>query len=129
MRLIASLNVNGNERGIWGDTFCIWWLVKWLKISIVVWSLTRKTRYLYFNKDSNIDPYCILFHDANPVCVHYEPLLYKKLSACNFEETNNYLSQICKNLECHWNSIMHRMHSHGLKRAIPNTSSCGIVCL
>jgi hypothetical protein len=125
MRLSASPNLNINNRGLWGDTFCIRWLAKWLNIPVAVWSLTRKTRYLYFNKDANIDPYCILFHDANPVCGHYEPLLYKKLSACNFEEANNYLSQICKNLECHWNSIMHRMHSHGLKRAIPNTSSCG----
>jgi exonuclease III len=125
MRLSASPNLNINKRGLWGDTFCIRWLAKWLNIPVAVWSLTRKTRYLYFNKDANIDPYCILFHDANPVCGHYEPLLYKKLSTCNFEETNNYLSQMCKNLECHWNSIMHRMHSHGLRRAITNTSSCG----
>jgi hypothetical protein len=125
MRLSASPNVNINERGLWGDTFCIRWLAKWLNIPVAIWSLTRKTRYLYFNRDAAIDPYCILFHDANPVSGHYEPLLYKKLSTCNFEETNTYLSQMCENLECHWNSIMHRMHTHGLRRAITNTSSCG----
>jgi hypothetical protein len=87
--------------------------------------MTRRTRYLYFNKDAAIDPYCILFHDANPACGHYEPLLYKKLSTCNLEEPNAYLSLMCKNLECHWNSMMHKMLTHGLRRAITNTSSCG----
>jgi hypothetical protein len=125
MRLSSSPNLNINERELWGDTFFIQWLAKWFNIPIAVWSLTRKTRYLYFNKDANIDLYCILFHDANLVSGHYEPFIYKKLSMCNFEETNNYLSQICKNLEFHWNSIMHRMHTHGLRREITNTSSCG----
>jgi hypothetical protein len=80
MRLAASSNVNENERGLWGDAFCIRWLARWLNISITVWSLTRKTRYLHFNRNANGDPCCILLHDANLVSGHCEPLLYKKPS-------------------------------------------------
>jgi hypothetical protein len=75
--LSASSNVNENERGLWGDTFCIRWLEKWLNISIAVWSLMRKTKYFHFNINANADPYCILFHDANPVSGHYEPFFTK----------------------------------------------------
>jgi hypothetical protein len=71
MWLSASSNVNENERGLWGDTFFIRWLEKWLNISIVVWSLTRKTKYFHFNRNANADPNCILFHDANPISGHY----------------------------------------------------------
>jgi hypothetical protein len=123
--LSASSNVNENERGLWGDTFCIRWLEKWLNISIAVWSLMRKTKYLHFNKNANADPYCILFHDANPVSGHYEPLLYKKLARCNLEQPNTYLSPMCKNLEYYWKCNMDKMHSYGLSKAIPVVSSCG----
>jgi hypothetical protein len=99
MRLSASPILPAHERGLWGDTFCIRWLSKWLNISIGIWSLTRKTRYLLFNKTASDNPYCILFHDANVVSGHYEPLLYKKLSICNVEEAYIYLSLICKDLE------------------------------
>jgi hypothetical protein len=51
MCMFASSNLNDNERGLWGDTFCI----RWLNKSIVVWSLMRKTNYFHFNKDANAD--------------------------------------------------------------------------
>jgi hypothetical protein len=80
-RLSASPIPPTHERGIWGDTFCIQWLSNWLNISIVIWSFTSsKTRYLLFNKTASNNPYCILFHDANAVSGHYEPLLYRKMS-------------------------------------------------
>jgi hypothetical protein len=75
MRLFASPILPTHERGIWGDTFFIWWLSNWLNISIEIWSLTRKTIYLLFNKIASNNPYCIVFHDANVVSGHYEPLL------------------------------------------------------
>jgi hypothetical protein len=78
MRFFASTNLNETERGLWGDTFCIRWLAKWLNVSIGIWSLTKKTRYFLFNKDANTYQYCILFHDANPINGHYEPLFAKK---------------------------------------------------
>jgi hypothetical protein len=80
MRLSASPILPARERGLWGDTFCIQWLSNWLNISIGIWSLTRKTRYILFNKTACNNPYCILFHDANVVSGHYEPLLYRNFS-------------------------------------------------
>jgi hypothetical protein len=80
MWLFASPILLAHERGLWGDTFCIRWLSNWLNISIGIWSLTRKTRYLLFNKTTSNNPYCILFHDDNVVSGHYEPLLYRKMS-------------------------------------------------
>ena len=80
MRLLASMALNEMQRGQWGDTFCICWVAKWLNISISIWSLTRKNKYLLFNPTANINPYCILFHDANPSSGPYGPLLYKKLT-------------------------------------------------
>jgi hypothetical protein len=102
MWLFASATLPAHERGLWGDTFCIWWLAKWLNISIGIWSLTRKRRYLLFNKTASRDSYCILFHDANPLSGHYEPLLYKKLSICNLGGPDIYLSLTCKYLQSHW---------------------------
>jgi hypothetical protein len=84
---------------------------KMVNISIVVWSLTRKIKYLHFNRNANTNPYCILFHDANPVSGHDGPLLYKKLSRCNLEEYDSYLSLMCKNFKYHWKCIMNKMHS------------------
>jgi hypothetical protein len=78
MRFSASTNLNQTERGLWGDTFCIRWLDKWLNVSIGIWSLTKKTRYFLFNKDENTEQYCILFHDANPINGHFEPLIFQK---------------------------------------------------
>jgi hypothetical protein len=75
MRLSASLVLSAHDRGLWGDTFCIRWLSNWLNISIGIWSFTRKTRYLLFNKTASDNPYCILFHDANALSGHYEPLM------------------------------------------------------
>jgi hypothetical protein len=80
LRLSASPILPAHERGLWGDTFCIRWLSNWLNISIEIWSLTRKTRYLLFKKIASNNPYCILFHDANADSGHYEPLQYRKLS-------------------------------------------------
>jgi hypothetical protein len=80
MRLSASATLPSHERGLWGGTFCIRWLDKWLNISIGIWSLTRKRRYLLFNKTASTNLYCIFFHDVNPLSGHYEPLLYKKVS-------------------------------------------------
>jgi hypothetical protein len=99
MQLSGSTILPAHERGLWGDTFCILWLSKWLNISIGIWSLTIKTRYLLFNKTASSDPYCILFHDANPISGHYEPLLYIKLSICNIGGPHIYFSLICKDLE------------------------------
>ena len=36
MRYSASTNIKESERGLWGDTFCIRWLAKWLDISIAL---------------------------------------------------------------------------------------------
>jgi hypothetical protein len=108
-----------HERGLWGDTFCIRWLYNWLNISIGIWSLTRKTRYLLFNKNASNNPYCILFHDDNVVSGHYEPLLYKKNSICNIGGPCIYF------LESQWKRIMHRIDSHGLQLATIVVFSCG----
>jgi hypothetical protein len=53
IRLSASTTLPPHERGLYGDTFCIRWLAKWLNISIGIWSLTRKRRYLLFNKTTS----------------------------------------------------------------------------
>ena len=94
MWLSTSPILPAHERGIWGDTFCIWWLSNWLNISVGIWSLTRKTRYILFNKTASNNPYCMLFHDANVVIGHYEPILYRKMFICNVEEDHIYLSLI-----------------------------------
>jgi hypothetical protein len=114
-----------HERGIWGDTFFIWWLSNWLNISNGIWSLTRKTRYLLFKKTASDNPYCIVFHDPNVVSGHYEPLLYRKMSICNVEGAHIYLSLICKDLESQWKWIMHHIDYHGLQLATIVVSSCG----
>jgi len=125
MRLSTSATLPPHERGLWGDTFCMQWLAKWLNISIGIWSLTRKRRYLLFNKTASIDPYCILFHDAIPLSGHYETLLYKTLSICNIGGSNIYLSLACKDLQSHWKWIMHHIHSHVLHIATTIISTCG----
>ena len=78
MWLSAFAMFPSKERGLWGHTFCIQWLSKWLNIPIGMWSLTKKTRYLLFNRTTSNDPYCMLFHDANPVSGYYESLVYRK---------------------------------------------------
>jgi hypothetical protein len=102
MRLSAYRIMPAHERGIWGDTFCIRWLSKWLNISIGIWSLTIKTTFLIFNKTASNNPYYILFHDANVVSGHYEPLLYIKFSICDHGGPHIYLSLIFKDLELQW---------------------------
>ena len=67
MRFPASNSNFESERGLWGDTFCIRWLSKWLNILIGLWSLTMKTRYLFFNHDLDTIPLNILFHDTDPI--------------------------------------------------------------
>ena len=84
MRFSASNRNFQSERGLSGDTFFIRWLSKWLNIPIGVWSLTMKTRYLFFNHDLDKIPLNILFHDTNPISGHFEPLLYKILRRCDF---------------------------------------------
>ena len=93
------------KRGIWGDSFCI----QWLKIPAAAWSLKTKARYFLFNKDANPNPYCILFHETNSDYGHYEPFLYKKLPTLNFEESNDYLSHVSKDVENYWKSIGHEL--------------------
>ena len=99
MRLYASTNGVAIEQGLWGDTFCIRWISNWLNISVVVWSLKNTERNFLFNKDANTNPYCILYHDTNSDCGHYEPLLCKRQPAMNIEKSNDYLSLICKDLQ------------------------------
>ena len=125
MHCSASTNIKESDRGLWGDTFCIRWLAKWLDISIAVWSLTRKMRYLLFNQHENAIPYCILFHDANPVSGHYEPLVYQKFPICICNQSNIYLSPICKDIESHWMHIANNMLLNGLTIAKQVTSNCG----
>jgi hypothetical protein len=125
MWLSASAILPTHERGIWGDTFCIRWIFKWINISIGIWSLKKKIRYLLFKKTASSDPYFIFLHDANHVSGHYEPLMYGKLSICNIGGPHIYLSLICKDLESQWKWIMCRIHGHGLQIATTVTSSCG----
>lgn len=80
MRLPAILLPGCNENGLWGDAFCIGWLARWLKIEICVWSSTRKSKYLHFNKNLQSNAYSILFHDQNPTRGHFEPLINKKMT-------------------------------------------------
>ena len=82
MQISAYTSATGIEQGLWGDTFCIRWIANWLNILVVGWLLKNKSRYFLFNKDTNTSPYCILFHDTNSDCKHYESLLYKK-TTCN----------------------------------------------
>jgi hypothetical protein len=82
------------------------------------------TRYLLFNKNANVDLYCILFHDTNSLGGHYEPLIYKISFICNFGSYNTYLSLMCKDLQFHWKHIMHDMHTHGLDIETTSTTSC-----
>jgi hypothetical protein len=91
IRLSASPVLPTHQRGLWGDTFCIQWLSNSLNISVGIWSLTRKARYLLFNKTASENPYCILFNDVDALNCHYEPLLYRKMSICNIEGPRIYL--------------------------------------
>jgi hypothetical protein len=125
MRLSASPVLPAHERGLWGDTFCIWWLSNWLNILVGIWSLTRKTRYLLFNKTASNNPYCMLFHHSNALIGHYEPLLYRKMSICNIEDPCIHLSVICKDLQSQWKWILHGIDFHGLQMATNVVSSCG----
>jgi len=125
MWLSTSPILPAHERGIWGDTFCIRWLSNWLNLSIGIWPLTRKTRYLLFNKIAHENPYCFLFHDANSVSGHYETLLYRKMSIWNVEGAHIYLSLICKDLESQWKWIMHHIDCHSLQLATIVVSSYG----
>lgn len=125
MHCSASTNIKESDRGLWGDTFCICWLAKWLDISIAVWSLTRKTRYFLFNQHENTIPYCILFHDENPVSGHYEPLLYQKFPIRICNQSNIYLSSICKDIESHWMHIADNMLLNELMIAKKMPSNCG----
>ena len=66
-----------------------------------------------------------MFHDANPSSGHYDPLLYNKLTICNFEPCSTYLSLICKELEHNWNCIANDMKLHGLNTTTRYISKCG----
>lgn len=123
MKFSASNSNFESERGLWGDTFCIRWLSKWLNIPIGVWPLTRKTKYLFFNHHLDTIPLNILFHDTNPVTGNFEPLLHKILPRCNSVQ-NYYLSPLCKNLENHYESIFHEMKIHGFHIAKKTMSKC-----
>jgi hypothetical protein len=125
MRFSASPILPAHQRGLWGDTFCIRWLSNWLNISVGIWSLTRKTRYLLFNKTAFDNPYCILFHDVDALSGHYEPLLYIKMSICNTEGPCIYLFVICKYLQSQWKQILDGIDYYGLQLAKNGVSSCG----
>jgi len=60
--------------------------------------INEEKKYFHFNKNTNADPYWILFDDANNVSSHYEPFLYKKLARCNIEKPDTYLLLMCKML-------------------------------
>ena len=77
MRLSTSTILHG-QHGLWGDTFCIRWVSKWLKIAIAIWSTTTKQKYLHFNNNITKHTYSILFHDKNPIGGHYKPIISKK---------------------------------------------------
>jgi hypothetical protein len=125
MRLSASPILPAHQRGLWGDTFCIRWLPNWLNISVGIWSLTIKTRYLLLNKTTSDNPYCILFHDVDALSGHYEPLLYRKMSICNIEGPRIYLFVISKDLQSQWKQIMDGIDSYGLQLETNVVSSCG----
>ena len=74
--------------GLWGDVFCIKWFSKWLDVSVSVWSFTKQTKYLHFNKGTSEYEYHILFHDQNPSCGHFEPLLSYQLTNTSFKSDN-----------------------------------------
>ena len=42
---------------------------------INVWSFSTRRSYLCFNTSANEYEYNIIFHDQNPTCGHFEPLL------------------------------------------------------
>jgi hypothetical protein len=70
MQLSTSTNQPKNERGIWGGAFFLRCLANKINISIKVSSLTRKRRYLLFNRNACTYIYCILFHSSNPITNH-----------------------------------------------------------
>ena len=70
MQLSTSTNQPENERGIWGGTFFLQCLANRINISIKVWSLTRKRRYLLFNGNASTYMHCILFRSSNPITNH-----------------------------------------------------------
>jgi hypothetical protein len=74
----TSIEIAIDNRGLWGDIFCIHWASNWLKIPIRVWSKSRMKSYLHFNLNLSTNTYDILFHDENPLAGHFEPLLCKK---------------------------------------------------
>ena len=88
--------IGNSEIELWGDVFCIYWLSKWLNIQVCVWSLTRGKKYLHFNRTSHVESYSLLFHDNNPLCGHFEPLVCSK-----FNFTSNQLQQQFNNASTH----------------------------
>ena len=113
------------DRGLWGDMFCIHWLSKWLSIPIRVWSKTKMKPYLYFNSTLVNNTYDILFHDENPLAGHFEPLLCKKQihminDHLHTEKTTRY-----ENIDHQWIQIQNRMLANGLERACGFNSADG----
>ena len=84
----TTTNIAPNDRGLWGDGFCIHWASNWLKIPIQVWLKTKGTVYFHFNWKLTTYTYGILFHDENWLVGHFEPLLWKRniITSSNFEE-------------------------------------------
>lgn len=55
----SSLEHPLNERGLLGDIFCTYCLLKWLNIPIRIWSKMQKRPYLHFNSFVGMHTYDI----------------------------------------------------------------------
>ena len=92
-----------NLYGLWGDIFSIKWFSNWLKVPVVVWSLTKQTTYLHFNNKTPGYCYNLLFHDKTPTTGHFEPFLSYRSQQKNGHMTRPYFQNLdidtCKNKE------------------------------
>ena len=109
----ASTTLPLEQRGLWGDIFCIHWLSKWLNIRIRVWSITQMKPYLDFNSSLNNNIYDILFHDNNPLAGHFEPILCKgKINSINSQQDKEMPTKY-ENIEEQWKQIQIKMLTNG----------------
>ena len=85
----AVIDILPEDRGLWGDIFCVHWASNWLRRPIRIWSKSQARSYLHFNSTLSTDTYDILFHDENPLAGHFEPLLSKnQIDGCsNIEQS------------------------------------------
>jgi hypothetical protein len=59
----TGANIALDDRGLWGDDFCIHWASNWLKLPIQVWLNMQGKIYLHFSSKLPTDTYGILFYD------------------------------------------------------------------